>query len=60
MVGLTRIDWVSLIGLAFSGGAFDVESEEAGEDFVTDGIGPSVAIGLLLAAPSGLIYFIVQ
>ena len=38
-------------GEAFLLGAFGVEFEEAGEDFVADLVGPAVASGLLAPAP---------
>ena len=47
-------------GAGFGDGAVGVEGEQAGEDFVADGVGPAVAAGFLLAAPGGFVDLVVE
>ena len=47
-------------GAGFGGGAVGVEGEEAGEHFVADFVGPTPAVGLLLAAPGGFVDRVVE
>ena len=49
-----------IAGSSFRLRAFGVQGEEAGEDFVTGGVGPAVAPGLFLPAPFFLVDRVVE